>query len=195
MATGQHVVVYVLEATLKTLCCRFCDEVEQKRVLYKGTFGTLIPGGPGKNFLQISPRNVANTGLLTSRGRCYALFEAGQPHSLDPQTLETIGLDSLGGTVPIGAPFSTFSSFLDSVLGIPVSGILPLQFSASLIRVHSSSKLRHTIAVTYKHAHTNCGCRHVRHDRRSQGAEQKESTLSCRFSYRFVQALFQPSSW
>ncbi len=43
--------------------------------------------------------NVANTSLLMWRGRMYALFEAGLPTEIDPETLATIGETDLEGTV------------------------------------------------------------------------------------------------
>ena len=97
--------------------CRYQDETSQQRILYKGTFGTLCPGGLLPNLLQIAPRNVANTGLLTWGGKCLALFEAGQPHSLDAATLQTDGISLLGGTIKAGAPFSTGWTFTDWLAG------------------------------------------------------------------------------
>lgn len=98
-------------------CGRYIEETAASRILYKGTFGTLVPGGIGKNLLQIAPRNVANTGLLSSSSKCLAMFEAGQPYSLDPSTLETKGVDLLGGSIKAGAPFSSGWGILDFVVG------------------------------------------------------------------------------
>ena len=96
---------------------RYKEETAAGRILYKGTFGTKVPGGLLKNLFQIAPRNVANTGILSSGSKCLALFEAGQPHSLNPETLETIGVDLLGGHIRSGAPFSTGFHFLDKLAG------------------------------------------------------------------------------
>ena len=96
---------------------RFQDETAADKLLYKGTFGTQVPGGLLKNLFQIAPRNVANTGILSTGDKCLALFEAGQPYSLDPVTLQTKGVDLLGGNIRKGAPFSTGWRFLDKLAG------------------------------------------------------------------------------
>lgn len=41
-------------------------------------------------------KNAANTSVLALENRLLALWEGGNPHALDLQTLETIGLDNLG---------------------------------------------------------------------------------------------------
>jgi carotenoid cleavage dioxygenase-like enzyme len=43
-------------------------------------------------------KNAANTSVLALPDRLLALCEAGPPHSLDLQTLETIGIDNLGNS-------------------------------------------------------------------------------------------------
>ncbi len=96
---------------------RYREETAAGRILYKGTFGTKVPGGLLKNLFQIAPRNVANTGILSTGHKCLALFEAGQPYCLDPTTLETRGLDLLGGHITSGSPFSTGSQLLDKLIG------------------------------------------------------------------------------
>jgi all-trans-8'-apo-beta-carotenal 15,15'-oxygenase len=50
-------------------------------------------------------------------GKCLALFEAGQPHCLDPDSLETLGVDLLGGNISAGAPFSTGWKWIDRCAG------------------------------------------------------------------------------
>jgi len=42
-------------------------------------------------------KNTANTHIVSFAGKLLALFEAGRPYSLDPETLDTIGEDSMGG--------------------------------------------------------------------------------------------------
>ncbi|MEG3923278.1 MULTISPECIES: carotenoid oxygenase family protein [unclassified Microcoleus] len=53
---------------------------------------------PGPVWLRWSKpvKNAANTSVLALPDRLLALWEAGPPHSLDLQTLETIGIDNLG---------------------------------------------------------------------------------------------------
>ncbi|MEG5018226.1 MULTISPECIES: carotenoid oxygenase family protein [unclassified Microcoleus] len=55
---------------------------------------------PGPVWLRWSKpvKNVANTSVLALPDRLLALWEAGPPHSLDLQTLETIGIDNLGNS-------------------------------------------------------------------------------------------------
>ncbi len=97
--------------------CRFRDETSEGRILYKGTFGTKVPGGLKNNLFRAFPRNPANTGVITLGNQCLALFEAGQPYTLDPETLTTQGVSLLGGNVSLGAPFSTGWAFLDRFVG------------------------------------------------------------------------------
>ena len=50
-------------------------------------------------------KNAANTSVLALPDRLLALWEVGRPHSLDLQTLETIGIDNLGNSAG-GFPYS-----------------------------------------------------------------------------------------
>ncbi len=43
------------------------------------------------------PKNAANTSVLALPNQLLALWEGGQPHALDLETLATIGLEDLGG--------------------------------------------------------------------------------------------------
>ena len=63
-----------------------------------GNYGMTAPGAPWDWFGK-PPKNVANTSVIAVTDRLLALWEAGQPHALDLQTLATIGLDDLGGLV------------------------------------------------------------------------------------------------
>jgi len=69
----------------------------------KGGYGMLSPqpwirrlGSP----LAQAVKNAANTSVLALPDRLLALWEAAPPHSLDLETLETIGQDDLGGLKP-----------------------------------------------------------------------------------------------
>ncbi len=68
---------------------KYVRETEEQKILYRG-FGTQIPGGLRKNFLQ-QPANPANTNTLYHGGHLLALNEGGKPWELEPSTLETIG--------------------------------------------------------------------------------------------------------
>ncbi|MEO0768374.1 MAG: carotenoid oxygenase family protein [Cyanobacteria bacterium J06649_4] len=65
-----------------------------------GNYGRRYPGPLWKHirglFNGTSLKNSANTAVLALPDRLLALWEAGHPHSLDLETLETLGLDNLG---------------------------------------------------------------------------------------------------
>ena len=103
--------------TPRARTCRRRAELQQKKVLFRGTFGTQQPGCFA-NLLDVVPKNAANTNVLLWADKCWALFEAGQPHRLDPYTLETVGLDLLGGHLRAGVPFTLGSSRLDKLAGM-----------------------------------------------------------------------------
>ncbi len=84
----------------------FVKESQAGRILMKNVFATLKPGGFWNNAFDFSFKNVANTSVIHYGGRLLALWEAAPPHSLDPATLETIGLDDLGGVLTDSLPFS-----------------------------------------------------------------------------------------
>ena len=56
--------------------------------------------------LDVSPRNAANISVMAVNGRVFALFEGGQPHELDPETLQTLGITTFNGLLKVGAPFN-----------------------------------------------------------------------------------------
>ena len=68
----------------------FKAEHKAGRALYRN-FGTNLPGGLRRNFLRLKFKNPANTSVLFHGGQLLALWEGGQPHALDPVTLETLG--------------------------------------------------------------------------------------------------------
>lgn len=74
--------------------------------LYRGVFGSQKPGGPIANAFDLQLKNIANTHIVYWGGKLLALWEAAQPHRLDPHTLETLGLDDLQGRVPAGGAFT-----------------------------------------------------------------------------------------
>ncbi|MBD2258619.1 carotenoid oxygenase family protein [Pseudanabaena sp. FACHB-2040] len=79
-------------------------EAEQDCLLYRG-YGTLPAQGFLKR-LKSQLKNPANTSVLALPDRLLALWEGGLPHALDPETLATLGsdsLDSLSGGEPYSA--------------------------------------------------------------------------------------------
>lgn len=74
----------------------FVAEEAAGRLLYRG-LGTNLPGGPRANLLRLTVKNVANTNVILCADRLLALWEGGLPHSLIPETLDTLGADDFGG--------------------------------------------------------------------------------------------------
>lgn len=60
-----------------------------------GNYGMVPPGALWNRFRQ-GAKNVANTSVIALPDRLLALWEGGQPHALDLDTLETQGLENLG---------------------------------------------------------------------------------------------------
>jgi len=71
-------------------------------------FGTLAAGGPLRNaFRPPGPKNnAANTSLMLTAGRLLALWEAGHPWELHPDSLETLGEMDFDGALEARLPFS-----------------------------------------------------------------------------------------
>jgi carotenoid cleavage dioxygenase-like enzyme len=69
---------------------------EQAGKLILANFG-MLPPGPWHRRFGKPVKNTANTSVLPLADRLLALWEGGPPHRLDLETLETLGLDDLGG--------------------------------------------------------------------------------------------------
>jgi all-trans-8'-apo-beta-carotenal 15,15'-oxygenase len=76
----------------------FLHEQAAGKMLYRG-FATNIPGGWWRNSFRMRIKNVANTALVLHGGKLLALWEAGLPHEIDPETLETLGPYTYEGTL------------------------------------------------------------------------------------------------
>lgn len=72
-------------------------QLEEKagRLILAG-YGMVPPGSLWQRFDK-DVKNAANTSVLALPDRLLALWEGGEPHALSLDTLETIGLDDLGG--------------------------------------------------------------------------------------------------
>ncbi|MBP0001390.1 MAG: carotenoid oxygenase family protein [Cyanobacteria bacterium SID2] len=84
----------------------FVEEQKAGKPLYRGVFGTQKPGGWLANLFDTRLKNIANTNIIDWGGKLLALWEAAEPHRLDPKTLETLGLDRLDGVLGEGDAFS-----------------------------------------------------------------------------------------
>lgn len=77
-------------------------EAAADRLIF-GNYGTVPAGALWQRFGK-SPKNVANTSVMRLGDRLLALWEAGEPHALDLETLETFGTAPLDGLE--GQPYS-----------------------------------------------------------------------------------------
>ena len=71
------------------------EETAAGQFLY-GNYGMTAPGPIWNQWLK-PVKNSANTSVLALTERLLALWEGGQPYALDLNTLDTIGVDNLGG--------------------------------------------------------------------------------------------------
>lgn len=97
------------QAHLKSSYVKTADYIKEKtaeKILYRGVFGTQKPGGWLANIFDFHLKNIANTNIIYWGDKLLALWEAALPHRLDPQTLDTLGLDNLGGILAPGAAFA-----------------------------------------------------------------------------------------
>ncbi len=93
----------------------YLAEKKAGKILYRG-FGTQKPGGFLANIFDIKFKNAANTNVLHWGDKLLAMWEGGKPHQLNPQTLETIGLDDLNGLLDPNKSFSAHPKIIDDVL-------------------------------------------------------------------------------
>ncbi|MEC4984294.1 MAG: carotenoid oxygenase family protein [Oscillatoria sp. PMC 1068.18] len=84
----------------------FVREQKAGKILYRGVFGTQKPGGWLANAFDFNLKNIANTHVIYWGKKLLALWEAAEPHSLNPVTLETFGLDDLEGILAPGDAFA-----------------------------------------------------------------------------------------
>ena len=84
----------------------FVAEQKAGKPLYRGVFGTQKPGGLLANAFDLKLKNIANTHVIYWGGKLLALWEAAEPYRLDPNTLETLGLDYLDGVLKPGSAFA-----------------------------------------------------------------------------------------
>ncbi len=84
----------------------FLKEQQEGKILYRGVFGTQKPGGWLANAFDFQLKNIANTNVIYWGDKLLALWEAAEPHSLDPKTLETFGKEYLDGLLKEGDAFA-----------------------------------------------------------------------------------------
>ena len=86
-------------------------EEKAGKVLYRGVFGSQKPGGRLANAFDLRLKNIANTNVVRLGDQLLALWEAAEPHALDPRSLETRGLSRLDGVLKKGEAFSAHPRF------------------------------------------------------------------------------------
>lgn len=74
---------------------KYIKENAADKILCRGV-GTQREGGFLNNFGHM-PTNPANTNVFWHAGKLHAAYEGGQPYKINPETLETIGLDFFDG--------------------------------------------------------------------------------------------------
>ncbi|MEO0769582.1 MAG: carotenoid oxygenase family protein [Cyanobacteria bacterium J06649_4] len=89
----------------------FLKEQKSGKPEYRGVFGTQKPGGWMANAFDVKLKNIANTHVVYWGDKLLALWEAAEPHRLDPHTLETLGIDDLDGLLQKGDAFAAHPKF------------------------------------------------------------------------------------
>ncbi|WP_026732141.1 carotenoid oxygenase family protein [Fischerella sp. PCC 9605] len=89
----------------------YLQEQKAGKILYRGVFGTQKPGGWLANAFDFKLKNIANTNVIYSGGKLLALWEAAEPHRLDPYTLETLGKEYFNGVLSEGEAFGAHPRF------------------------------------------------------------------------------------
>ena len=113
--------------------------------LYRGVFGTQKPGGFWANLFDLRLKNIANTHVIYWGKKLLALWEAAEPHRLDPETLETLGLDYLDGLLEPGDAFAAHPRIAP---GQPDQGIEPRLINFSVKTGLSSTITIHEFATS-----------------------------------------------
>ncbi len=125
----------------------YLAEQQSGKPEYRGVFGTQKPGGWLANAFDLRLKNIANTHVVYWGGKLLALWEAAEPHRLDPQTLETIGIDYLDGLLQKGDAFAAHPKFDPDCEGTPRMvnfGVKTgLSSTISLYEFTSDGKLAH----------------------------------------------------
>ncbi|OUL31976.1 Apocarotenoid-15,15'-oxygenase [Nostoc sp. T09] len=84
----------------------YIEEQKAGKILYRGVFGTQKPGGWLANLFDFKIKNIANTNVIYWGDKLLALWEAAEPHRLDPYTLETLSKEYFNGVLSTGEAFS-----------------------------------------------------------------------------------------
>ncbi len=133
----------------------YLEEQKAGTILYRGVFGTKKPGGWLANAFDLRLKNIANTNVIYWGGKLLALWEAADPHRLDPHTLETLGKDSLDGVLADGEAFAAHPRFdpsCDADGGDPC--LVNFSIKVGLSTTITIFELNRDGKVVRKHAHS-----------------------------------------
>jgi all-trans-8'-apo-beta-carotenal 15,15'-oxygenase len=75
----------------------YLDETQAGDIVHRG-FGKMRPGGVIGNAFRL-PANVSNISLVRHADKLFSLWEGGPPYVIDPETLDTIGIENFDGKV------------------------------------------------------------------------------------------------
>jgi all-trans-8'-apo-beta-carotenal 15,15'-oxygenase len=126
----------------------YIREQQAGKILYRG-FGTQKPGGWLANIFDTNFKNAANTNVIYWGGKLWAMWEGGQPHQLNPQTLETIGPDNLDGLLEPLQPFAAHPRIIDNTLiNFGVKGINSQQLTIFELDSQGKKLKKHSYPLT-----------------------------------------------
>ena len=69
----------------------YVREKKERKILYRGAFGTGKSGGFLSNIFDVKIKNVANTNVIYWGDKLLALWEGGLPHRMEADSLRTLG--------------------------------------------------------------------------------------------------------
>ncbi|MFB2836010.1 carotenoid oxygenase family protein [Floridanema evergladense] len=84
----------------------FVEEQKAGKILYRGVFGTQKPGGWLANAFDLRVKNIANTNVIYWGKKLLALWEAAEPHLLNPNNLATLGMEYFDRVLKEGDAFA-----------------------------------------------------------------------------------------
>ncbi len=133
----------------------YLEEQKAGKILYRGVFGTQKPGGWLSNIFDFKLKNIANTNVIYWGGKLLALWEAAEPHVLDPVTLETLGKEYFNGVLSSGEAFGAHPH-LDPACAMDNGNPCMVDFSIKpgLSTTITVFELDTTGKIIRKHAHS-----------------------------------------
>ncbi|WP_341530517.1 carotenoid oxygenase family protein [Nostoc sp. UHCC 0302] len=116
------------------------EEAAAAKLLY-GNYGMTAPGAFWNQWLK-GVKNTANTSVIALPDKLLALWEAGRPHALDLQTLETWGEDDLERLTNNGLAYSAHYKRDDQTGEIFNFGIIPgLNAKLNIYKSNATGKI------------------------------------------------------